>query len=41
MSTDASGNPINTSSRQFGTQISASEAAMMRDPTVVLNGWQP
>ena len=40
-STDASGNAINTSSRQFGTQISASEAAMMRDPTVVLAGWQP
>jgi pectinesterase len=41
MSTDASGKAINTGSRQFGTQISASQATMMRDPTVVLNGWQP
>jgi pectin methylesterase-like acyl-CoA thioesterase len=40
-STDASGNPINTSGRVSGTQITAAQAAMMRDPTVVLGGWQP
>jgi pectin methylesterase-like acyl-CoA thioesterase len=40
-STDASGNPINTGSRTGGVQISASQAASMRDPTVVLGGWQP
>jgi pectin methylesterase-like acyl-CoA thioesterase len=41
-SVDASGNPINVGSRLAGSrQLSASEAAMMRDPTVVLGGWQP
>jgi pectin methylesterase-like acyl-CoA thioesterase len=40
-STDASGNPLSTSGRQGGVQISASQAASMRDPTVVLGGWQP
>jgi pectin methylesterase-like acyl-CoA thioesterase len=41
-SVDASGNAINVSSRLAGSrQLSASEAAMMRDPTVVLGGWQP
>ncbi len=40
-STDASGNALGTSGRQYGTQISATEAASMRDPTVVLGGWQP
>jgi pectin methylesterase-like acyl-CoA thioesterase len=41
-STDASGNAINVSQRAAGsTQISAAQAAMMRDPSVVLNGWQP
>jgi pectin methylesterase-like acyl-CoA thioesterase len=41
-STDAAGNAINTGGRLSGsTQISAAQAAMMRDPTVVLNGWLP
>jgi hypothetical protein len=40
-STDASGNALNVSGRVNGTQITASQAAMMRDPTVVLNGWSP
>jgi hypothetical protein len=40
-STDASGNPLSTSGRTGGTQIGASQAASMRDPTVVLGGWQP
>jgi pectin methylesterase-like acyl-CoA thioesterase len=40
-STDASGNALNVSQRVAGTQISASQAAMMRDPSVVLNGWTP
>ncbi len=40
-STDASGNALDTSGRQYGTQISATQAASMRDPTVVLGGWQP
>jgi hypothetical protein len=40
-STDASGNALGTSGRTGGTQISASQAASMRDPTVVLGGWQP
>lgn len=40
-STDASGNPLSTSGRSNGTQLSASQATMMRDPTVVLNGWSP
>ena len=41
-SVDASGNPINVSQRLAGSQqISDSQATMMRDPTVVLAGWQP
>lgn len=41
-STDASGNALNVSQRVAGsTRISASQAAQMRDPTVVLGGWQP
>jgi hypothetical protein len=40
-STDASGNPLSVGGRTGGTQISASQAAMMRDPTVVLGGWSP
>lgn len=41
-STDASGNLINVSQRVSGsTQISASQAEQMRDPSVVLGGWQP
>ncbi len=40
-STDASGNALSTSGRVNGTQISSSQATMMRDPTVVLGGWQP
>jgi pectin methylesterase-like acyl-CoA thioesterase len=41
-SVDASGNPINVSQRLAGsTQISDAQATMMRDPTVVLAGWQP
>jgi pectin methylesterase-like acyl-CoA thioesterase len=41
-SVDTSGNPIDVSHRVAGsTQISATEAASMRDPTVVLAGWNP
>jgi hypothetical protein len=41
-SVDASGNPIDVSKRLAGSmQLSSSQAAMMRDPTVVLAGWQP
>ena len=41
-STDASGNSVSTSGRASGSsQISASQAASMRDPTVVLGGWEP
>jgi hypothetical protein len=41
-STDLDGNPLDVSGRLAGsTQISASEAATMRDPTAVLGGWQP
>lgn len=41
-SVDSAGNAINVSQRVAGsTQISATEAASMRDPTVVLGGWQP
>ena len=41
-SVDASGNAINVGSRLAGSrQLSDSEAAMMRDPTVVLAGWTP
>jgi hypothetical protein len=41
-STDLDGNPLDVSGRLAGsTQISASEAATMRDPSQVLGGWQP
>jgi pectin methylesterase-like acyl-CoA thioesterase len=40
-SVDASGNPVDTSKRSGGTQITTSQAASMRDPSVVLGGWQP
>jgi len=41
-STSATGAAINVGGRLAGsTQISAAQAAMMRDPTVVLGGWQP
>jgi pectin methylesterase-like acyl-CoA thioesterase len=41
-STDATGNAIDTSQRIAGsTQISAAQAASMRDPSVVLSGWTP
>jgi pectin methylesterase-like acyl-CoA thioesterase len=40
-STDASGKLLDTSGRTGGTQISASQASSMRDPTVVLGGWSP
>jgi hypothetical protein len=41
-SVDASGNPINTASRLNGSrQLTAAQAAMMRDPSVVLAGWTP
>jgi len=40
-SVDASGAAIDVSKRTGGTQISATQAASMRDPTVVLAGWQP
>jgi hypothetical protein len=40
-STDAAGNPLSTSGRLGVTPITAGQAAMMRDPTVVLGGWQP
>jgi hypothetical protein len=38
---DPAGDPIDVSGRLGGVQIDAAQAAMMRDPTVVLNGWQP
>ena len=41
-SVDPSGAAINVSQRAAGsTQISATQATSMRDPTVVLAGWQP
>jgi hypothetical protein len=41
-STDLDGNPLDVSGRLAGsTQISAAQAATMRDPTAVLGGWQP
>jgi pectin methylesterase-like acyl-CoA thioesterase len=41
-SVDASGNAITVSQRLAGSkQLSDSQATMMRDPTVVLAGWQP
>ena len=41
-SVDASGNAVNVGQRLSGSrQLSDSEAAMMRDPSVVLAGWTP
>jgi len=40
-SVDASGAAIDISMRTGGVQISATQAASMRDPSVVLAGWQP
>ncbi|HVY38388.1 MAG TPA: pectinesterase family protein, partial [Polyangia bacterium] len=41
-SVDTGGQPINVGQRVSGSkQLSASAAAMMRDPSVVLAGWQP
>jgi pectin methylesterase-like acyl-CoA thioesterase len=41
-SVDAGGQPIDVSKRLAGSkQLTSSQAAMMRDPTVVLAGWQP
>ena len=41
-SVDPSGNPINVGSRIAGSrQLTDAQAAMMRDPAVVLGGWQP
>ncbi|HKU40436.1 MAG TPA: pectinesterase family protein [Polyangiales bacterium] len=41
-SKDLAGQPLDVSRRLAGSkQISAAQAAMMRDPTVVLGGWQP
>jgi pectin methylesterase-like acyl-CoA thioesterase len=41
-SVDPSGKAIDVSRRAAGsTQLSSAQAAMMRDPTVVLGGWQP
>jgi pectin methylesterase-like acyl-CoA thioesterase len=40
-SKDAGGAPVDVSARVAGKQISADQAAQMRDPKVVLGGWQP
>jgi hypothetical protein len=41
-STDASGKPLDFSGRANGSlRLSSSQAAMMRDPSSVLGGWQP
>jgi Pectinesterase/Bacterial Ig-like domain len=41
-STDLDGDPLDVSGRLAGsTQISAADAATMRDPSAVLGGWQP
>ena len=41
-SVDSTGRAIDTSKRLTGsTQLTPAQAAMMRDPTVVLAGWQP
>jgi pectin methylesterase-like acyl-CoA thioesterase len=41
-STDLDGNPVDVSQRIAASmQLTGDQAAMMRDPTVVLNGWQP
>jgi hypothetical protein len=41
-SKDAAGNALDTSGRIAGSsRISSDQATMMRDPTVVLRGWQP
>jgi pectin methylesterase-like acyl-CoA thioesterase len=41
-SVDPAGNPVDVSQRLAGsTQLTADQAAMMRDPTMVLGGWDP
>lgn len=40
-SKDGSGAPIDVSGRVAGKQISAEQAAQMRNPKLVLGGWQP
>jgi len=40
-SKDVNGAPIDVSGRAVGKQISAEQAAQMRDPKVVLGGWEP
>jgi pectin methylesterase-like acyl-CoA thioesterase len=40
-SKDGSGAPIDVSGRVAGKQISTEQAAQMRDPKLVLGGWQP
>jgi pectin methylesterase-like acyl-CoA thioesterase len=40
-SKDESGSLVDVSGRVAGKQISAEQAAQMRDPTIVLGGWQP
>jgi pectin methylesterase-like acyl-CoA thioesterase len=41
-SVDGAGRPVSTNGRLGGSsQISSAQAAMMRDPSVVLNGWTP
>jgi pectin methylesterase-like acyl-CoA thioesterase len=40
-SVDPSGNPIDTSARVLGRQLTPAEATMRRTPTLVLGGWQP
>ena len=38
---DPTGQSIDVSQRIAGTQLSAAQATMMRDPAVVLAGWRP
>jgi pectin methylesterase-like acyl-CoA thioesterase len=40
-SKNSSGELVDTSQRQYGKQITSAQAAMMRDASVVLGGWQP
>jgi hypothetical protein len=40
-SKDSSGAPIDVSGRIAGKQISTEQAAQLRDPKLVLGGWQP
>ena len=37
----SSGTRSTRSQREYGKQITSQQAAMMRDPSVVLGGWQP